>query len=123
MALDRRSGKVLWNHTVCAAWPHESSHQDRTPASSSPIHDGELALSVTISPTPPEPDRSYDRIVELSCRFGTGHAVLHELAGRKLPLPPLPAGHGDYRLRFHTKPSGCLVQIWNQPRTKPNILR
>lgn len=88
-----------------------------------PLHDGELALSVTISPTPPEPDRSYDRIVELSCRFGTGHAVLHELAGRNLPLPPLPAGHGDYRLRFHTKPSRCLLQIWNQPRAKPNILR
>ncbi|MBO2440247.1 hypothetical protein [Actinomadura nitritigenes] len=87
-----------------------------------PVHDGELTLAVTISPTPPEPDHTYDRIVELSCRFHTGRAVLHELAGRELPLPPLPAGHGDYRLRFHTKPSGCLLQIWNQPRTKPKVL-
>lgn len=87
-----------------------------------PVRDGDLPLAVTISPTPPEPVRTYDRIVELSCRFQTGHAVLRELAGRELPLPPLPAGHGDYRLRFHTKPSGCLLQLWNQPRTKPKEL-
>ncbi|QKG18732.1 hypothetical protein [Actinomadura verrucosospora] len=87
-----------------------------------PVRDGELHLAVKISPTPPEPDQTYDEVVELSCRFPTGHAVLRELAGRELPLPPLPAGHGDYRLRFHTKPSGCLLQIWNQPRTKPKLL-
>ncbi|QKW32861.1 hypothetical protein HUT06_01425 [Actinomadura sp. NAK00032] len=87
-----------------------------------PVQDGDLSLAVTISPTPPEPAPAYDRIAELSCRFHTGRAVLRELAGRELPLPPLPAGHGDYRLRFHAKPSGCLLQIWNQPRTRPKVL-
>jgi hypothetical protein len=86
-----------------------------------PIHEGELPLTVVISAQDPEPDRSYQRIVELSCRFHSGHIVLRELAGRELPLPPLPAGHGDYRLRFHQSSSGCLLQIWNRPRTKPLV--
>jgi hypothetical protein len=84
-----------------------------------PIHDGTLALTVAIAPTDPGADRSYRRVVELSCRFHTGYVVLRELAGRELDLPPLPAGPGDYRMRFHTRDSGCLLQLWNQPRTGP----
>ncbi|RSM85762.1 hypothetical protein DMH04_16325 [Kibdelosporangium aridum] len=84
--------------------------------------DGELPLTVVISPADPYPDRSYDRIAEVSCRFRTGHVELRELAGRKLHLPPLPAGHGDYRLRLHTKDSGFLLHIFNQPRSKPLVL-
>ncbi|MFE3173195.1 hypothetical protein ACFXPA_11620 [Amycolatopsis sp. NPDC059090] len=87
----------------------------------SPVHDGDLPLTVTLSPGDPGPDRSYRRIAELSCRFQSGHAVLREVAGRELELPPLPAGHGDYRIRFHTADSGCLLQLWSQPRTKPRI--
>lgn len=86
-----------------------------------PIHEGELALTVVISPVDPGPDRSYGRIAELSCRCHSGHVVLRELTGRELELPPLPAGHGDYRLRFHATDSGCLLQIWHRPRTKPLV--
>lgn len=85
----------------------------------SPIHDGELVLPVLISPRTPAPDRSYASITEVSCRFQTGYVVLREIGGRVLDLPPLPAGHGDYRLRFHTGEAGCLLQIWPQPRGKP----
>ncbi|SMD25829.1 hypothetical protein [Kibdelosporangium aridum] len=83
--------------------------------------EGELPLTVIISPADPRPDRSYDRIAEVSCHFHTGHVELREVAGRKLPLPPLPAGHGDYRLRLHTNDSGCLLHIFNQPRSKPLV--
>ncbi|GAB2521608.1 hypothetical protein [Nocardia heshunensis] len=86
-----------------------------------PMPDGELVLTVVISPTDPGPDRSYPHIAELSCRYDYGHVVLHELAGSEVPLPPLPGGHGDYRLRFHTAESACLLQMWNQPRTKPLV--
>ncbi|MFQ5806874.1 MAG: PQQ-binding-like beta-propeller repeat protein [Phycisphaerae bacterium] len=41
MALDRRDGKVLWEHTVCEALPHEGGHQNSTQASNSPLTDGE----------------------------------------------------------------------------------
>ncbi|MGW4397242.1 hypothetical protein ACWEHA_18310 [Amycolatopsis nivea] len=84
-----------------------------------PRDDGELPLTVLLCPADPGPDRSYPRIAELSCRFHSGHVVLRELAGRALELRPLPAGHGDYRIRFHAADSGCLLQLWGQPRTKP----
>jgi hypothetical protein len=84
-----------------------------------PIDSGDLVLPVLISPRTPAPDRSYPSITEVSCRFQTGYVVLREIGGRALDLPPLPAGHGDYRLRFHVGDAGCLLQIWPQPRGKP----
>jgi hypothetical protein len=84
-----------------------------------PVPDGELMLPLLISPHAPEPDRSYASITEVSCRFSTGYVVLREIGGRTVELPPLPAGHGDYRLRFHAGEPGCLLQIWPQPRGKP----
>lgn len=65
------------------------------------------------------PARSYASITEVSCLFRTGYVVLREIGGRILDLPPLPAGHGDYRLRFHVGEAGCLLQIGPQPRGKP----
>ena len=84
-----------------------------------PVHDSEIVLPVLICPRAPAPDRSYESINEVSCRFQTGHIVLREIGGRILDVPPLPAGHGDYRLRFHSGEAGCLLQIWPQPRGKP----
>jgi hypothetical protein len=86
-----------------------------------PVHDGELALAVLISPAAPAPDRSYASITEVSCRFQTGYVELREIGGRVLDLPPLPAGHGDYRLRFHAGEDSCLLQIWPQPAGKPRM--
>jgi hypothetical protein len=76
-------------------------------------------LPVLISSRTPAPARSYASITEVSCRFQTGYVVLREIGGRVLDLPPLPAGYGDYRLRFHVGEAGCLLQIWPQPRGKP----
>ncbi|MEV5703821.1 hypothetical protein [Actinoallomurus sp. NPDC052274] len=87
-----------------------------------PIHDGDLPLTILICPADPGPDRSYPRIAELSCRYHSGHVTLGEVAGHAQDLPPLPAGHGDYRLRFHTTDTRALLQIWNQPRTRPHVL-
>jgi hypothetical protein len=84
-----------------------------------PVRDSEIVLPVLICPQAPAPDRSYVSINEVSCRFQTGYIVLREIGGRVLDVPPLPAGHGDYRLRFHSGEAGCLLQIWPQPRGKP----
>ena len=45
MALDRRTGKVVWEHTVCEALPHEGGHQYATYASNSPVTDGRHFLA------------------------------------------------------------------------------
>ncbi|WP_131736108.1 hypothetical protein [Actinomadura roseirufa] len=86
-----------------------------------PVEDGELSLTVVISPHDPGPDRSYASVAEVSCRFHTGYISLREIAGREIELPPLAAGHGDYRLRFHAGEPVCLLQIWPQPRRKPQV--
>ena len=41
MALDRTTGKVLWQKTVRDAQPHQSTHESGTWASASPVTDGE----------------------------------------------------------------------------------
>ena len=42
LAIDRRTGKTLWERTACEAVPHEATHQDNgTYASSSAITDGQ----------------------------------------------------------------------------------
>jgi hypothetical protein len=85
-----------------------------------PVADGDLVLSVLIAPRAPASDPSYPSISEVSCRFHTGYTVLREIGGRTLDLPPLPAGHGDYRLRFQSGEAGGLLQIWPQPHGKPS---
>jgi outer membrane protein assembly factor BamB len=41
MALDRKTGKTIWERVVKEESPHESTHQDATDASNSPITDGQ----------------------------------------------------------------------------------
>jgi outer membrane protein assembly factor BamB len=41
MAVDRLSGKRLWQETACEALPHEGKHGDGSFASNSPVTDGE----------------------------------------------------------------------------------
>jgi outer membrane protein assembly factor BamB len=46
MALDRKTGKVVWEHTAREAEPHEASHNDNgTWASSSALTDGEHVIA------------------------------------------------------------------------------
>ncbi len=40
IALDRRTGKVVWQKTLCEEVPHEGGHQDASQASASPVTDG-----------------------------------------------------------------------------------
>jgi outer membrane protein assembly factor BamB len=44
MALDRATGKVLWERTAREAKPHEGTHQDGSWASPSPVVDAELLI-------------------------------------------------------------------------------
>lgn len=41
MAVDRKSGKVIWKQTACEEQPHEGKHPDGSWASPSPVTDGE----------------------------------------------------------------------------------
>ena len=46
MALDRRDGRVVWEHTAREEMPHEGSHQDNgTWASSSAMTDGQILIA------------------------------------------------------------------------------
>ncbi len=40
LALDRASGKTVWDKTLCEEVPHESGHPDASQASNSPVTDG-----------------------------------------------------------------------------------
>jgi outer membrane protein assembly factor BamB len=42
MAVSRKDGRVLWKKVVREDWPHEGGHETGSPASSSPVTDGEL---------------------------------------------------------------------------------
>lgn len=40
LALDRRTGRTVWEQTLCEAVPHERGHTDASQASNSPVTDG-----------------------------------------------------------------------------------
>jgi outer membrane protein assembly factor BamB len=42
MALNRRDGRVLWQRVVREEWPHEGGHETGSPASNSPVTDGQF---------------------------------------------------------------------------------
>ena len=42
MALSRSDGRVLWKKVVREEWPHEGGHETGSPASNSPVTDGEF---------------------------------------------------------------------------------
>ena len=42
MALGRTDGRVLWKRAVREAWPHEGGHDTGSPASNSPVTDGQF---------------------------------------------------------------------------------
>jgi hypothetical protein len=61
----------------------------------------------------------YEDIVELSYVSTHGRLSVADCAGRDvLRLPPIPAGPGTYRLRYHARGMDgrgighCLLQIW-----------
>jgi outer membrane protein assembly factor BamB len=42
LAVSRSDGQILWKKVVRQVWPHEGGHQTGSPASNSPVTDGEL---------------------------------------------------------------------------------
>ena len=40
MAIDRRTGGIVWQRTLCEVLPHEGGHRDASQASNSPVTDG-----------------------------------------------------------------------------------
>lgn len=45
MALDRGTGRTLWQNTLCEELPHEGGHRDASQASNSPVTDGEHIIA------------------------------------------------------------------------------
>ena len=45
LAIDRKSGKILWDKTVAEALPHEGGHESGSLASGSPVTDGERVIA------------------------------------------------------------------------------
>ncbi|WP_067823584.1 hypothetical protein [Actinomadura kijaniata] len=98
-------------------------------------HQGPVRLTVVVSPDDPGADQTYQDIAELPHRATTGHTRLTALGDATYPLPPLPAGYGAYRLRYHVRGAdaapevsdvpvdGYLLQIWPAPHRRPEIVR
>jgi hypothetical protein len=102
------------------------------------LHRGTVSLTTVVSPGDPGPDLDgYDDVVEVTYRSTTGRVAVTELGGVAHPLPPLHAGYGDHRLRYHVRGADaasradgskepvvhCLLQIWRASRTRPLILK
>jgi hypothetical protein len=68
-------------------------------------HTGEVGFVVQVTQHDPGADLDgYEDVVEISYSSRDGQAALMEFAGENAhDLPPLPAGAGDYRLRYHAR--------------------
>jgi hypothetical protein len=94
------------------------------------LHTGRVGLHVQIGDTDPGAELDdYEDIVEADFYARTAQLRLRPWGGIPLPLPPLPNGAGQHRLRYHARgmdkgqaagafPSDgevvdeCLLQIW-----------
>lgn len=45
LALERKSGRIVWRKVVREEWPHEGGHTTGSPASNSPVTDGEFVYA------------------------------------------------------------------------------
>ena len=95
------------------------------------LHTGTVGFTVTVNDHPPQPDLdAYADVVEISFESRDGTASLVGWAGEySRDLPPLPAGPGTYRLRYHARGMDAaataqnsdvpideyLLQIWPAP--------
>jgi len=95
------------------------------------LHTGTVGFKVSVHDHDPAPDLDgYDDVVEVSFESRDGTASLVGWAGEySRDLPPLPAGPGTYRLRYHTRGMDAaaaaehsdvpideyLLQIWPAP--------
>jgi hypothetical protein len=96
---------------------------------------GTMGFTVAVANGDPGADfDGYEDIVEISYESPSGRVFLEEWGGGKAhALPPLPAGPGTYRLRYHARgmdeesqdeiDERYLLQIWPQPRCDPAVLK
>lgn len=80
---------------------------------------------MVVSPHDPGADLDgYDDVVEIPFRTGMGYVRVQELGDTPHELPPLHAGYGGYRLRYHVRGADSgdatyLLQIWPESRRRP----
>ncbi|GII03451.1 hypothetical protein [Planobispora takensis] len=102
-------------------------------------HYGKVRFDVQVTQREPDPDLgSYEDIVEISFDSEAGSVSLREWGdGDVHALPPLPAGPGWYRLRYHVHgldeghadyyeedaPDRYLLQIWSAEECGPRIVK
>lgn len=100
------------------------------------LHTGRVAFTVKVHDVGPEPDSSWEEIVEVSFRVDHAHVLLVEWAASE--VYPLPLDRGDYRVRYSAQhmdaahdhpPEGgepldrYLLQFWRSPPTPDAVLK
>ncbi|MER5318172.1 hypothetical protein [Streptosporangium roseum] len=102
-------------------------------------HYGRVPFDVQVAQSEPAPDLgAYEDIVEISFASEAGSVSLHEWGDEDIhELPPLPAGPGWYRLRYHAygldeghadcyeehAPDRYLLQIWPADESGPRVVK
>ncbi|WP_336211002.1 hypothetical protein [Nonomuraea sp. LPB2021202275-12-8] len=103
------------------------------------LHTGTVDFTVVVADHDPGADREgFEDIVEISFESEAGQVSLHEWGQDVHELPPLPAGPGWYRLRYHARgmdeaTDGAdlsngpidhyLLQIWPAEESLPHVLQ
>ncbi|MEV6861535.1 hypothetical protein AB0M44_11095 [Streptosporangium subroseum] len=102
-------------------------------------HYGRVPFDVQVARSEPAPDLgAYEDIVEISFASEVGSVSLHEWGDEEIHrLPPLPAGPGWYRLRYHAygldeghadfyeenASDRYLLQIWPADESGPRFVK
>ncbi|WP_157594744.1 hypothetical protein [Streptosporangium amethystogenes] len=95
---------------------------------------GEVPITVAVAGRDPRAElEGYEDVVEITFESPSGRIVLLEWdwdEPKTYGLPPLPAGPGPYRMRFHITGlddhAGALdhyLQIWPEPSREPAVLK
>ncbi|MER7188266.1 hypothetical protein ABT404_53935 [Streptomyces hyaluromycini] len=103
------------------------------------LNNGVTDLTVSVHAREPEPLLTeYEDVVEVSLQVDTEtvHVSAWEGHGRFIALPPMPAGAGWYRLRYHARnmdqafdlhsaaPIDAFhLQMWGEPQSDPEVLQ
>ncbi|AHH93795.1 hypothetical protein KALB_418 [Kutzneria albida DSM 43870] len=107
------------------------------------LHTGHVGFRVVVAEADPGPElAAYEDVVEIDFSPATATVALVEWAGEDAhPLGELPAGPGNYRLRYHARGMDAgheldtaeehdedpvddyLLQVWPAPPSAPGILQ
>lgn len=96
------------------------------------FQDGTAPFTLDVADSDPGPDLDgYEDIVEIAFDSPSGRVTLEEWGDEKShPVPPLTAGPGAYRLRYHVLGMDewaievrYLLQIWPEAYRKPVVVK